>query len=478
MVVGIRGVILLMWIILEVECQSLLKQNECGNNMGSKTADNGLSLEDIRQQFHKQMLSMKDEMMKMKDKQDQKLSELESRVSGQSNSMRLSDMNTQTLTKKVNQHLQKYNEDSRMLLNTTGLVEDISLRTDRCENKIINLKDDLRIMENKTRKNAAANLERTEEIRRMNSSIAVMRNNVIKLELDVDSIRTLELKVDNQNKSVTDLHVALKGLNDSNASLGVKFESRFVAINQTVTEAKVSLNKSNTDLQRLKESINHLTNQTTVSDSNLARQDTQLRNLENLTNQMLASMQRERENTGQMNGTIWGLENVIRSLQHDIVDSNEIERKLTNFERSIRESEVRMSSVNVTLQGLKLRCGFTAQLGNGTNIRAKRILPFRHVYSNIGNAYNISDFKFYAPVSGMYYFHVMVCSQKGRRATVHIMKGQTRHGFVYAEDQSNYDCAGNGVMAELTSGEAVWVAAAHYSRYDPNTFFTGFLARS
>ena len=127
---------------------------------------------------------------------------------------------------------------------------------------------------------------------------------------------------------------------------------------------------------------------------------------------------------------------------------------------------------------IRQRYAFTVRLGNGTDLQAGETIPFAEVLNNIGNMYNIADYTFRAPVPGLYYFHLAICSQRGRRATARVVKGSISLGFVYAEDQDNYDCGGNGVVAELSTGDAVKAISAQNSEFDPNSFFTGMLMKS
>ena len=126
---------------------------------------------------------------------------------------------------------------------------------------------------------------------------------------------------------------------------------------------------------------------------------------------------------------------------------------------------------------MRQRYAFTARLGNNTNLPKNETIPFNDVLNNIGNMYNVADYTFRAPVPGLYYFHLAICSQRGKEATARIVKGNISLGFVYAEDQDNYDCGGNGVVAELATGDFVKATSAKDSNFDPNSFFTGMLMK-
>ncbi|KAK3092089.1 hypothetical protein FSP39_025076 [Pinctada imbricata] len=120
---------------------------------------------------------------------------------------------------------------------------------------------------------------------------------------------------------------------------------------------------------------------------------------------------------------------------------------------------------------------FTVRLGKEVTLSANETLPFdsSDIITNIGNAYNSSDSKFHCPQSGLYYFHSMICSQKSSKARALIVRnnGTDIIGFLYAEDQSNYDCGGNGVVEKLDKGDTVWIMSFFTSHFDTNSFFTG-----
>ena len=120
---------------------------------------------------------------------------------------------------------------------------------------------------------------------------------------------------------------------------------------------------------------------------------------------------------------------------------------------------------------------FTVRLAREVTLSNNKTLPFRghDVITNVAEAYNTTDSTFYCPQSGLYYFHAMICSQKSRKARAMFVKNDILNdiGFIYAEDQNNYDCAGNGVVSHLSQGDTVWMKSFLESYFDTNTYFTG-----
>uniref|UniRef100_A0A3P8Z0C9 C1q domain-containing protein n=2 Tax=Esox lucius TaxID=8010 RepID=A0A3P8Z0C9_ESOLU len=108
-------------------------------------------------------------------------------------------------------------------------------------------------------------------------------------------------------------------------------------------------------------------------------------------------------------------------------------------------------------------------------------LVYKHVITNIGNAYSPSTGIFKAPVSGTYYFRFTAFSYTNNHRRVSLYKGGQLVVTVtdIQSGQDGEDSGSNGVTLQLEKGEEVYtqLKAQHhvYDDYAHHTTFTGFL---
>ncbi|KAK7883865.1 hypothetical protein WMY93_026988 [Mugilogobius chulae] len=85
-------------------------------------------------------------------------------------------------------------------------------------------------------------------------------------------------------------------------------------------------------------------------------------------------------------------------------------------------------------------------------------LAFKHVFSNIGNAYNPNTGVFTAPVKGAYHFELYAGAPGQARPTgAVLMKNGARTVIAYEHQTNGFSAAANGATLLLEANEAVYV---------------------
>uniref|UniRef100_A0A672FUV2 C1q domain-containing protein n=1 Tax=Salarias fasciatus TaxID=181472 RepID=A0A672FUV2_SALFA len=145
----------------------------------------------------------------------------------------------------------------------------------------------------------------------------------------------------------------------------------------------------------------------------------------------------------EMSATLAGLKYEIRDLQRE----NEGKTKVA-FSTSLLASG----------------SGYTGPFDNQTT------LVFRHVFTNIGNAYNPNSGFFSAPVRGVYHFeiHIYGYGHETHPSGAHLVKNGQNVVLAYENQPSRAMKSSNSVTLLLEVGDVVFVRLHHNSKIFDN----------
>ncbi|KAH3773525.1 hypothetical protein DPMN_174887 [Dreissena polymorpha] len=99
------------------------------------------------------------------------------------------------------------------------------------------------------------------------------------------------------------------------------------------------------------------------------------------------------------------------------------------------------------------------------HVLSNNILSFPTVIYNEANSYNSSTGHFIAPVDGIYYFVVQICTQSGYPVSYFIekgdsnMNGATRLLTTYQDTTPSTSCSSRSTYVKLRQNEHAWVLA-------------------
>ncbi|XP_076142380.1 uncharacterized protein LOC143124611 isoform X3 [Alosa pseudoharengus] len=173
--------------------------------------------------------------------------------------------------------------------------------------------------------------------------------------------------------------------------------------------------------------------------------------------------------------------------------------RLTESEKLVEQlkTEHEAQAVNLNLTGSQVeklrrereerRVSFSASLSGSGHItigpfNTATNLVYKHVFTNIGNAYNPITGAFTAPVRGVYYFDVFVFGDGGRLTAVSLYKNGEHVLIAYSAGDIHHLNASNGVSLLLEVGDVIslellpnaWVRDTnnHHTTFSGHLLFT------
>ncbi|XP_062375733.1 complement C1q-like protein 2 [Sardina pilchardus] len=184
-------------------------------------------------------------------------------------------------------------------------------------------------------------------------------------------------------------------------------------------------------------------------------------------------------------------------LRHTKTQMEAMETRLRASESLVErlKSENKAQAVNLNLTVSQVeelrrereerRVSFSASLlasgrGNTGPFSVATPLVYRHIYTNVGNAYNPNTGVFTAPVRGVYSFVLFVLGQgHATRTGVSLHKNGEHVVIAWSNQPSGYDKTSNGASLLLEVGDVVYVKLWHngwvYDDQNHHTTFSGHL---
>ena len=102
------------------------------------------------------------------------------------------------------------------------------------------------------------------------------------------------------------------------------------------------------------------------------------------------------------------------------------------------------------------------------------LVIWKNTEYNIGNALNINDGKFTAPVDGIYFFYLQTWSYGSNYAYIDFYLNGSQKSYSHRNEDGEHDMITLSSQFKLNKGDTVW---AYFNGYVTHTFFEGHLIR-
>ncbi|XP_039894225.1 complement C1q-like protein 3 isoform X3 [Simochromis diagramma] len=183
--------------------------------------------------------------------------------------------------------------------------------------------------------------------------------------------------------------------------------------------------------------------------------------------------------------TVLQTENQVLSNQGAIEQQTEIDQ----LKLQSKELEAKLESQKTEINQLKqlsevTQVAFSASLldqgeGDTGPFNDHTTLVFKHVVTNIGNAYNKNTGIFTAPVRGAYHFDWKVLGRDSTHTGAYLFRNEEIIFLAYESQSSGWPSASNGASLLLEVGDQVtvrlWAGSRTYDNENHQTTFSGHL---
>uniref|UniRef100_A0A3P9DFW9 Complement C1q-like protein 4 n=1 Tax=Maylandia zebra TaxID=106582 RepID=A0A3P9DFW9_9CICH len=177
---------------------------------------------------------------------------------------------------------------------------------------------------------------------------------------------------------------------------------------------------------------------------------------------------------------------VLRELTASLAVQNE---RITVLQRENQELATKVESQKTEIDQLKQQLqvkqvAFSASLldqgeGDTGPFDDHTTLIFKHVITNIGNAYNKNTGIFTAPVRGAYHFDWKVLGRDSTHTGAYLFRNEEKIFFAYETQSTGWPSASNGASVLLEVGDQVsvrlWAGSRIYDNTEHHTTFSGHL---
>ncbi|XP_049319281.1 repetitive organellar protein-like isoform X8 [Astyanax mexicanus] len=302
-----------------------------------------------------------------------------------------------------------------------------------------------------------------------------------------------------QQSCQQDIHSVLREMSAVLAELKVEQRHTTTAVNNL--ESRLRASESQVEELKKKVEVESHINQEKLNDLKTSLNNEGIKNQEKL-NDLKTSLNNEveilkKENQEKLNDLKTSLnneveilkkENQAQTVNHSTLEvrfETEVDELKTKSDESLKDlkNSLKITENNVEIlkkENQERKVVFSASLSGGESANhgpysTDVTLVYKHVFINIGNAYNPVTGIFTAPVRGVYEFKIYAFGLGGRTMSVVLQKNGHHVTGAYVHQQPNVVNSSNGVSLLLEVGDVVCVKVrandwVHDSTFHHTTF--------
>ncbi|XP_061162762.1 uncharacterized protein LOC133171985 [Saccostrea echinata] len=259
-------------------------------------------------------------------------------------------------------------------------------------------------------------------------------------------------------------------------------------------EFKTLIDKNRHQLIRYNEKIAELQNETAskINTEDVAMVQANAKRLEEIQNKAKNSLLSKRKKTSEqkeqlgklsqqmesLTGNISRLERVMSARSVAQFKREERVKGLLNQIRAVRQNNTNLGLMILRESNLQTSAGFTIQTNSEMTLQDREMLVFPTILYRSEDGLDVSSSILTTTYSGVYLFHITVCSQgPGLIARAVVCKNYSHRwvGFAYAEDSNNSECGSNTVVVQVRKGDRFWVRSHKKSYFSSGSSFSASL---